>query len=230
MTTFALVHGAWHDAWCWSRLTPELRALGHEVVAMDLPCDDVAATFETYADVVVEAVEQCDEDLVVVGHSLAGNTIPLVAARRPVRHLVFLCALIPVPGRSLLDQLMSGDGMLLPGYEEGLAGDAQSRWWVDDDLATERMYADCSPGDVRSALDHLRPQALASYTAPFALDRIPDTDRSYIVCAADRLVNPAWSRIAAPERLGVEPIELPGSHSPFLSRPSELAALLHALA
>ena len=50
MTTFGLVHGAWHGAWCWERLTPLLRQAGHDVVAMDLPVDDNSASFDTYAD------------------------------------------------------------------------------------------------------------------------------------------------------------------------------------
>ena len=52
MTTFALVHGSWHGAWCWELLTPLLKQEGHGVVTMDLPCDDGSASFETYADVV----------------------------------------------------------------------------------------------------------------------------------------------------------------------------------
>ncbi|MET0699294.1 MAG: alpha/beta fold hydrolase, partial [Mycobacterium sp.] len=56
MTTFALVHGAWHGAWCWERLTPELVARGHRVVAVDLPIQDETATFEKYADTVVAAL------------------------------------------------------------------------------------------------------------------------------------------------------------------------------
>ena len=51
-----------------------------------------------------------------------------------------------------------------------------------------------------------------------------------IVCRDDRAVSPDWSRAAARELLGVEPVELPGSHSPFLSRPAELADLLVSLA
>jgi pimeloyl-ACP methyl ester carboxylesterase len=226
VTTFALVHGAWHDAWCWSRLTPELEALGHTAIAMDLPCDDVEATFDDYADVVVSAIEDCGDDVVVVGHSLAGHTIPLVAAKRPVRHLVFLCSLVPEPGCSLFDQLRSDTDMLVAGYEKGLDGDR----WVDRDLARDHMYADCSAEDVRMAWDHLRPQVLAPFIPPFALDSIPDVARTYIVCAQDRLVNPSWSRAVVPKRLGVEAMELPGSHSPFLSRPKDLARLLHAVA
>jgi hypothetical protein len=230
VATFALVHGAWHDAWCWGALTPELEAQGHEVVAMDLPCDDPAATFDTYADTVVEAVAHCGDDLVVVGHSLAGHTIPLVAAKRPVRRLVFLCALLAMPGRSLLDQLRGDAEMLLPGYEKGLAVDGGLTWWTDEQLARQRLYADCADDVVAAAIAHLRPQAMAPYTDAFALDAVPHVERAYVVCAEDRLVNPDWSRAEAPARLGVEPIELPGSHSPFLSRPSDLARLLHALA
>ena len=44
MTTFALIHGAWHGAWCWERLAAELERRGHRAVAVDLPCDDPAAT------------------------------------------------------------------------------------------------------------------------------------------------------------------------------------------
>jgi pimeloyl-ACP methyl ester carboxylesterase len=88
MTTFALVHGAWHDAWCWERLAPLLQQAGHDVVAMDLPIDDNAATFDTWADVVCAALDRTGDDLVLVGHSYSGHAIPLVAARRPVRHLV----------------------------------------------------------------------------------------------------------------------------------------------
>jgi hypothetical protein len=50
------------------------------------------------------------------------------------------------------------------------------------------------------------------------------------VAAEDRIVNPAWSRRAARERLGVDPVELPGGHSPFLSRPGPLAEVLDAQA
>jgi len=54
---------------------------------------------------VTEAIGDPSDDVVLVGHSLGGLTIPLVAERRPVARLVFLSALLPVPGRSLIDQL-----------------------------------------------------------------------------------------------------------------------------
>src|SRR4051794_28694438 len=125
MTTFALVHGAWHGAWCWERLAPELEARGHHVVAMDLPIEDTEATFTDYADVVVAALED-DDEVVVVGHSLAGQIIPLVPERRPVRRLVYLCAVIAGPGKSFDDLFDEGNQpILLPGYQAGLERDEQ---------------------------------------------------------------------------------------------------------
>jgi hypothetical protein len=57
---------------------------------------------------------------------------------------------------------------------------------------------------------------------------MPDVPRRYILCADDHIVGPDWSRREAPARLGVEPVELPGSHSPLMSRPRELVDLLLA--
>ena len=94
--TFVLVHGAWHGAWCWRDLMPHLERLGARAIAVDLPCDDVTAGTEAYAAHVLDALP-ASGDVVLVGHSLGGLTIPLVAAARPVRALVFLCALLPFP-------------------------------------------------------------------------------------------------------------------------------------
>ena len=94
MTTFALVHGAWHSGACWDPTAAVLRARGHDVITMDLPCSDPAAGLEEYAAVVLDALGDAD-DVVLVGHSLGGLTVPVVADRRPVRELVLLAALRP---------------------------------------------------------------------------------------------------------------------------------------
>ena len=69
MATYVLIHGAGSDSWYWHLVVPELRARGHDVVAPDLPCDDDTAGFSEYADVVVEAIGD-RTDLVVVAQSL----------------------------------------------------------------------------------------------------------------------------------------------------------------
>jgi pimeloyl-ACP methyl ester carboxylesterase len=230
VSTFALVHGAWHGAWCWERLVPELERRGHRTVTVDLPCDDPAASFPDYADRVVRALEGTDDDVVLVGHSLGGMTIPLVAARRPVRALVYLCALVPIPGTSMLDQLRTEPDTFVPGYEAGLApaGDSRTRRWADVAVARETMYGDCTEADARWAFERLRPQSTAPYRVPCPLDALPSVPARYVLCAEDRIVDPVRSRRAAGERLGVEPVALPGSHSPYLSRPAALADVLVA--
>jgi pimeloyl-ACP methyl ester carboxylesterase len=233
VSTFVLVHGAWHGAWCWERLTPELERRRHRVVAPDLPCEDPTATFDDYAGVVVDALAAVDDDdVVVVGHSLGGLTIPLVAARRPVRRLVFLCALIAAPGASLADQVRAEPDIFVPGFRAGLAPpDGQRRsLWVDYAIAREALYQDCAEEHAAAAFERLRPQSSAPDAEPCSLAALPAVPATSVVAAEDRIVNPAWSRRAARERLGVDPVELPGGHSPFLSRPGPLAEVLDAQA
>src|SRR5258708_12481123 len=99
VTTFAVVHGAWHGAWCWDRLIPELTAAGHRVVADDLPCEDVSAGCQEYAEVVLQrlADKPDDDEVVLVGHSAGGLTVPLVAAPTPVARTVFVSPPLPPP-------------------------------------------------------------------------------------------------------------------------------------
>jgi pimeloyl-ACP methyl ester carboxylesterase len=228
VTTFALVHGAWHGAWCWERLVPELERRRHRAIAPDLPCADPRATFADYAGVLAAALQGAGDDVVIVGHSLGGMTIPLVAARRPVRALVYLCALVPIPGASFVEQLRAEPDTFVPGYEAGLAppDETGARRWADFAVARATMYGDCSEADARWAFERLRPQSTAPYRVPCPLDALPAVPSAYVVCAEDRIVAPPWSRRAAAQRLGVDPVELPGDHSPYLSRPDALAAAL----
>jgi len=225
--TLVLVHGAWHGAWCWERLIAELERRGHRSIAVDLPCDDVSAGTQAYAASVIDAVASIEEPLVVVGHSLGGLTIPLVAAARPVERLVFLCALIAVPGRSLRDQLSEDHTIFAPGFNGGPAQDELGRSvWPDREQAIAAFYADCPREVAQRAAERLRPQASPPSSEACPLTEWPAVPSSYILCREDAAINPEWSRHAARERLGVEALELPGGHSPFLSRPAALAELL----
>jgi pimeloyl-ACP methyl ester carboxylesterase len=233
MTTFALVHGAWHGAWCWERLIPELRSRGHRVVAADLPSQDETAEFEDYADVVVAALDESgcaggDDDLVVVGHSLGGHTLPWVALRRPVRHLVYLCALVADPGRSLANQDKT-EPMLNPRHLDALSkpdGAAGGTRWVDGELARALLFGDCPDDVAGAALKRLRPQSSYPMRQRSALADLRVAPSTYVLCTDDQMVSPDWSRSVATERLGAPIVELPGGHSPFYSRPAVLADVL----
>jgi pimeloyl-ACP methyl ester carboxylesterase len=225
VATIALVHGAWHGAWCWDRLVPELQARGHSGVAVDLPTEDPDAGLTRYAELVDAALGDAD-DVVVVGHSLGGGTIPIVATLRPVRHLVFLCALIPEPGKSVTDRYAEED-VFVPGF----AGNTATRedgasYWPDAEDAARCFYHDCTGEDAAWAIGRLRAQSAAPRTEPWSLDRLPDVERTSILCRDERCLRPEWSRRMSAEQLDVEPVEVDGGHSPFLSRPRELAAVI----
>lgn len=226
MTTFALVHGGWHGAWCWELVAPLLRGRGHGVVAMDLPCDDPTADFDSYADVVCDALGGTDDDVVVVGHSLGGLTIPLVAARRPVRHLVYLCALVPDIGRSWADQVADEPDMMCAGWNAALSTDTQGRTaWVDPDLTRALLYADCDETTTAAAMARIRPQAGLG-SVPCSLAEMPSVRKTSVICTDDRLLAFDWAKRTARDRLGADVVELPGSHSPFYSRPRALAEIM----
>ena len=85
--TYVLIHGAGDVGWYWHLVEAELRGRGHDVVVLDLPVDDDSAGLSAYADVVVEAIGDRD-DLVVVAQSFGGYIAPIVCDRVPARLLV----------------------------------------------------------------------------------------------------------------------------------------------
>ena len=224
MAAFVLVHGSWHGAWCWERLIPELEALGHQAVAMDLPIDDPAAGLAEYADTVLPFMP--DEPAVLVGHSLGASVIPLVAAKRPVQRLVFVCPVLRRHGMSLAEQAPLDADVSSFDLSKGriFFDDASSAW--EPDAAIAAFFPDCDPETARWAASRLRRQYWRYWEEPNPLAAWPDAERAAIVCTDDRLVGIDWARRRIPELLGVTPVELPGGHSPFLSRPATQAEAL----
>lgn len=204
---------------------PLLRAKGHRVVAMDLPLADPNAGASEYADALTRPLANLEEPPILVGHSMAGMVIPVVASRCTVQLLVFLAAAIPKLGKSLLDRFHGEERDM---FQPDWPGKDPS---ANRQHALEYLFHDCDRKVAEEAITHLRPQAssrVATEAPP--LEKWPAVPSQSIVCAEDRTLNPAWSRRASRRLLGVEAIEIPGGHCPFLSRPDLLAAELAALA
>ncbi|GAB04524.1 alpha/beta fold hydrolase [Gordonia amarae] len=222
MAVFGLLHGAFEGAWCWDLLIPELNKLGHWAIAVDLPIDDVTASWDDHVDSALGTFG--DPGTVVVAHSRSGRMVPRLLERGGYRNLILLAAAIP-------------GGLLPPPYvstPRPRSGGPTAGGPPADELGrsvltragAEQVFAGCSPEIVDRAVGLLRPQ----HELPSPSDTIwPPVNVSYVFGEDDAVVDPAWMRAAAAERLGVTAIELPGGHSLFLSHQRELAQCFDAI-
>jgi pimeloyl-ACP methyl ester carboxylesterase len=221
---FVLVHGAYHGAWCWDELRTELERGGHTSTAVDLPCEDPDAGAERYVDEVLHAIPKQPDAVVMVGHSLAGLTIPIAASRTRTAMTIYLCALLPVPGLSFDAQHAGNQTDFTPSEPAIENADGSVSW--PERGAIDIFFQDCVPEVAQAAARRLRPQHWKITREVTPLRQWPPVPAQYIFCTEDRIVARTYSVQAARLQLGVDPIELPGGHSPFLSRPRVLAQAL----
>jgi pimeloyl-ACP methyl ester carboxylesterase len=138
--------------------------------------------------------------------------------------MIFLAAAIPKIGSSFLDQFQAEPDML---HGDWIGKDPTK----DDAIAMNFLFHDCSADVAKWALSTRRLMfAKQAIVENCPLDVWPNVPASYIVCQDDRTFSAEWSRRACRERLGVEPVEIPGGHCPHVSRPTELARILDAMA
>jgi pimeloyl-ACP methyl ester carboxylesterase len=225
VATLGLIHGACHGAWCWELLVPQLAERGHETIAVDLPCEEVTAGFDRYVEVTERAFAHAPEDLVLVAHSLGAHTAVRLAMRRPVGRIVFVSGIIPPREGERSDDEPELEA---PGAFDHLEQDAEGRFsFPDPEDAISAFYQDVPRELAEWAVERLRPQSTTPHRALGEVLAWPEVALTSIVCSDDRVASAAWGRWAARERLlGAPVFELPGSHSPFLSRPGALAELL----
>ncbi|MFF1507926.1 alpha/beta fold hydrolase [Streptomyces sp. NPDC058326] len=218
MTTYVLVHGAWHGPWAWDRVVPLLHASGARTLTPDLGASgdhglhDDARTVAAALDTVPEG-----EELVLVGHSYAGLVVREAADLRPgvVDHLVLVDGWAGPDGASLFGlasdafvtairaAAASGDGRRIPAPPPtafGVVGTEDAAWLAD----------------------RLVPQALRTFTEATrltgAVDRVPGTA---IHC---RPAAYPFDRFAT--ALGYRTLPLDGPHDVMLTDPEPLVRLL----
>lgn len=220
-----LIHGAYTSPWHWHRVVPLLEEAGCAVVVPELACDDPRAGIETYVATVEAALADADEPPLLVGSSLGALTACIVAARRPAHGLITVCGLIPNPGRAVAEDV--GDASQ-PAFAAALQGNPDGTSTFPAPAAIELGFHDSDPELAREAAARLRRQAGLPLTEPCPIEAMPDVPRRGIVAPGERMLETAWLAGAVRERLGVEPVELAGDHTPMLSRPERLAEALLA--
>src|SRR5450631_1591587 len=167
MSTYVLVHGAWHGGWCWQRVAPRLRAAGHDVYTptltglgerVHLARPEIDLT--THVTDVVNLIQYEDlTDIVLVGHSSGGMVITGVVDQLPGRiaHLVYLDAFVPQPGQSLFDMV----GPELEGSVKALADKEGDGWRVPPIVP---LFGLEDQADLDWGLRKFSPQPLGTFT------------------------------------------------------------------
>jgi pimeloyl-ACP methyl ester carboxylesterase len=220
MSTFVLIHGAGDVGWSWHLVERELRALGHDTVAPDLPCDDDRAGLSEYADTVIKAIGDRTR-LVVVGHSYGGFTAPLIAARLPIDLLVLVAGMVPSRGEAANDYLKN------TGYDAAIRKQAAHDGVSGHKDPYVLFYHDVPRKLAEEARRHERPQSATPGAAPWPLKAWPKVPTRFILCTEDRLFPADYLRRVVAKRLRIVPDEIVSGHCVTLSHPKELAAMLN---
>ncbi len=238
MSTYVLVHGAYHGGWCFEKVVPLLEAKGHKVIAVDLPGhgDNMVPIGEVslaaYVDHVCSIVESQADPVILLGHSLGGMTITQVAERLPNRiaWVAYLTAMMPKNGQNRTD-LAEHEG------PEDMAG---KRVLSEDGLSVTMpraiipptFYAQCPAEDVERAIARLVPQAVEPFQqqARTTPDNFGTVKRAYIECLRDNAIPIAMQRAMIAAQPCDRVFTIDTDHSPFYSAPEELATYLLALA
>lgn len=232
-----LVHGAWHGAWTWDRVLPELSAAGVACVAVDLPGhgEDTSAFGDLHSDAarVGEVINQIDGEVVLVGHSYGGAVISQAGIHPAVQHLVYLAAFALDVGESCVSAaagvapgLISYEGR--PNLGAGFVLNADGMIQLDPSTAKECLYNDCDDDAVDWAVARLGLQPLITLQQEVTHAAWREKDATYVVCQHDMAVHPDLQRIMARRCRSVT--EWPTDHSPFLCRPELVIELLIDLA
>ena len=210
MATYVLIHGAGDVGWYWHLVEAELRTSKHDVVAVDLPVEDDSAGLSEYAKVVVDAIGDRRE-LVVVAQSFGAYTAPIVCSRVPARLLVLVAGMVPAPGESAEEMFVN------TGYEP------KSR---EDPGVLATFYHDVSPELAREAMARSRRQSETPGKQPWPLSTWPAVPTRFLLCRNDRLFPAPWLRRVVRDRLGITCEVIESGHTPALSRPKELTERL----
>ncbi|MEV5546807.1 alpha/beta hydrolase family protein [Streptomyces sp. NPDC052309] len=236
MSTYLLVHGAWHSGQCWERVAPLLASAGHRVLTPSLTgYGDKAhllspeVGLDTHVDDIVGLITGEDlTDVVLVGHSYAGLVISAAANQVPDRiaHLVYLDAMVPEDGESAADVQPATRALI------DLALTSASGWRVPplpEMPPPFGLFGVTDPADAAWLRTMLSDQPVRCLQQPVRMDNpaVRTIPRAHIHCTVKpegipRRPVPAVQPDGTPARVW----ELPTGHDCMITMPAELAGLL----
>jgi pimeloyl-ACP methyl ester carboxylesterase len=236
--TFVLIPGAWHGGWAWRPVARRLRAAGHRVVSLTMPglsdgSDPRGLVLGDAVAHIVDEVTRLDlHDATLVAHSWGG--MPMTGAAHQltgrVRKLVYWSAFVPDGALPLLAEMPPDFETL---FSEVAAASADNTITLPYEVWAQGFIQDAREDVRRLVYELLVPQPMGYFTEALGTPDIRSLGipMTYLISDEDLVFPPGeygWTP-RFPDRLGVQPIEVPGSHESMLTRPDELAeAILKA--
>jgi pimeloyl-ACP methyl ester carboxylesterase len=218
MTSVALIPGAGGLAWYWHLVQRDLRDLGYDAFAVDLAARGQIG-LPAYADAVVDAIDG-RTDVALVAQSMGAFTAPLVWSRVPVRRVVFVNAMIPRPGET------PGQWWENVGSEPARrAAAVRGGYSTEFDLTTYFLH-DIPDALVEELGRRARSQLDERFDDVCAFDARPPMPMHVVAGRDDRFFPLELQQRIARDRLGIEPLIVPGGHLAALSHPEELAGVI----
>jgi pimeloyl-ACP methyl ester carboxylesterase len=228
--TFILIHGSWHSAWNWHKVTPLLEKGGHQVFAIDLPgmgrdkTPIQNVTMEMVVDRICKLIDTIEGKVILVGHSKNGIMISQVAEYRPekIEKLIYLAAYLVPNGKTQREYSMQDTkGVLKPyvtKYED------TNSTTLGAAIYKEGLYHDCEDSITELAKVLLSHEPFITGVTSLKLTeanfgRVP---RYYIECTEDRAVTPFIQQKMYTDTPCKKVYKLATSHSPFFSKPVDL--------
>lgn len=241
MAGFVLIHGSWHGGWCFDPVAEILRARGHAVLAPTLPgmggtAEELAAvTLDGWADFALEHCRRLRAEtggpVVLAGHSRGGLVVSTAAERDPraMDALVYICAMMLPTGLSRAEfKKLEGPN---PAFDAIISPVHGGVGTVVDPAAAGAVFAQVSPPDlVAAVLPRLiaEPHGPRSEKLALTPERWGSLPRTYVECTQDRTIPIDSQRKMQQFSPGARVVTLDADHSPYLSRPVELADALEA--
>ncbi len=238
MKTFILIHGSWHGSWNWHRVIPILEKQGHKAIAIDLPGMGRDKTpisevkMQSTVEKICKLIDSMEGKVILVGHSKNGIMISQAAECRPdkIEKLVYLAAYLIPNGKTQREYSVQDTGGVLKPYitmDEKLNAHT-----LQPEIFKEGLYEDCDDTITQLAKLLLSYEPVESGITPLSLtdDNYGRIPRVYIECTEDKAVTPFMQRKMYKETYCQKVYSMQTSHSPFFSKPEELADILCEIA
>ncbi|HTL07755.1 MAG TPA: alpha/beta fold hydrolase [Chitinophagaceae bacterium] len=231
--TFVLVHGAWQAPYVWTGVKEALEKQGQKVVLVELPAHGndqtppASVSMAVYSQKVMDVIAGLKGKVVLVGHSMGGVVITAVAEKMPekIDKLVYVGAFVPASGQSLSDLAMT-DAEALLGKSIIVSKDQLTLDIVKADLINI-FCQDAPPAVQQLVQEKFRVEPAIPFGDKIILSsKFQAVDKYYIHTTMDHAIGMKLQQRMVAAAGITKVFSIATGHSPFLSKPAELAKLL----